>query len=350
MKKFLIFLLAASALAAWAGSRWQPMPLEEQLVRIRAADTFPVLAPAFAGEPVEVLATLVDYADDNVLLLEAQAAVLRYPRLAREILPLYGEEPLFREVLRTHGAAVLLPIDYFLGHEIRTVSLLDSVARMSSGDKAAKALTPRERGLYAVHFIHDEGHDFLGQFALDAHGNTTWIQTERALEALTSFFTSGIRTIETKVRTDQKIEAGDLGWAAVDVLAITGATALLRAGKVAGTASRATKSARVSGRTGAYASYLTKALRVGAGAAKYAKWPAIVATGIILVRHPSLISSLLGGAADVLGLPPVLLLGVGWTVIMLLLLYVASWVWRLVVRPVAWLVVETGKSRGQAGK
>jgi hypothetical protein len=66
------------------------LPLEERLVRIQAQEAFPALFEKLANEPIEVLATLADYAEDEILLLKAQAAVIRHPELARRILPLNG--------------------------------------------------------------------------------------------------------------------------------------------------------------------------------------------------------------------------------------------------------------------
>lgn len=391
MKRFLVILLAALALATMASVRWQPEPIEERLVRIRAAEAFPDLVDELADEPIEVLATLVDYADDKVLLLKAQAAVLRHPRLAREILPIYGQEPEFREILRTYGEAVLLPIGYFLHNEVRTVAIADSVARRAHEfsdavsrwwepgaarvpgerasvdarpapegqpaseahsapdahpapresstsearptppEQASRALTPRDRGWYAVHFVRDEGHDFLGQFALDPQGNPQWIQTERVLEGLNALFASGVRSLETKARTGGEIAASDYGWAAVDGLAIVGATALLRAGKAAGAATKATTSARsatLSTRAAAYSSHVAKAARIGVRSARYAKWPAIVATTYLVVRHPSIIGDVLSELADAIGWPRWLVHALGWTALLLPLLFVSWTVWR----------------------
>lgn len=390
MKRFLVILLAALALATMASVRWQPEPIEERLVRIRATEAFPDLVDELAGEPIEVLATLVDYADDKVLLLKAQAAVLRHPRLAREILPIYGQEPEFREILRTYGEAVLLPVGYFLHNEVRTVAFADSVARRAqelnnavsrwweSGaarapddgasadarpapddrsasdarpaanarpapgqnptsearptppEQASRTLTPRDRGWYAVHFVRDEGHDFLGQFALDPQGNPQWIQTERVLEGLNALLASGVRSLETKARTGGEIVAGDYGWAAVDGLAIVGATALLRAGKAASAATKTATSARsatLSTRAAAYSSHVAKAAQIGVRTARYAKWPAIVATTYLVVRYPSIIGDVLSELADAIGWPTWVVHALGW-MLLLPLLFVAWIVWR----------------------
>src|SRR5690606_5612549 len=197
--------------------------------------------------------------------------------------------------------------------------------------EASRTLTPRERGWYAVHFVRDEGHDFLGQFALDAQGNTQWIQTERVLEVLSALFASGVRSLEAKARTGVEIAASDLGWAAVDGLAIVGATALLRAGKAASAATKATTSARsatLSTRAAAYSSHVAKAARIGVRSVSYAKWPAIVATAYLVVRHPSIIGDVLSELAGVLGWPQWVVHALGWTLLLLPMFLVAAIAWR----------------------
>lgn len=432
MKKLYVLLGAAVLVAAVVSFGWEPVPLEEKLVRIQAESAFPELAAVLKDEPVEVHAVLLDYADDKVLLLKAQAALLKYPELARQILPLYGPEPEFREALLAYGESILPPINYFMTNEVRSIALthytaqkvqaaksavgrlwaskktpegaLDeeattqalateedapitttgtlamadegfqakSVELATSTDEAsatedaaeaitegeqpvvaateaiepapdvASALTPEQRGWYAVNFIHGEGHDFLGQFTVDEDGQTKWIQTERLLEGINSLFASGIRTLETKVQTGQEVTAGDVGWAVVDVVSVVGATYLLRAGKAAATTTKATKSTSFASRTAAFTSRVARAGRIGLNAAKYAKWPAIIATGYLVVNHPSILNDVMAGIAQVVGLPPLLVQLVGWTLILLPLFYIGSWIMRLVVRPaiavLRWLV------------
>jgi hypothetical protein len=359
LKKLYVLLVIAVVVAAAASFRWEPMPLEEKLVRLQAEAAFPELAEAIKDEPVAVHAVLLDYTDDKVLLLKAQAALLKYPELSRKILPLYGSEPEFREILLAHGDSILPPIDYFLSNDVRTVALMhytrqkvqaakgavgqllsskaaeqpleaatETVAELAS--KKAAGLTPQERGWYAVNFIRNEGHNFLGQFVVDARGETRWIQSERLLEGANALFASGIRTLETKARTDQAITAADIGWATVDMLAVVGAAHLLRLGKSATTATKATKPAAVSSRAGSLASRVGQA---GLKGARYAKWPAIVLTGYVAAKHPGIINDVLAAVAKAAGLPiwPVQL--AGWTLLLLPLLYLGSWIMRLVVRP-----------------
>lgn len=373
MKKFSALLLVALVGATVASIRWDAVPLDDRLVRIKADSAYPALAAALADEPTDVLTTLLAYRGDEVLRLKAQAAVLEHPRLARKILPLYGLEPEFRTILRSYGSGVLLPIDHFLDNEIGLLAAREYASRKAAaakgaathwwrsmtssasgkqpaesdtaadaadaagaasaapgapaGAKAAGEMpTPEQRGWYAVHFIAEEGHDFLGQFALDAEGRTQWIQTERFLEGFSWLLASGVRTLETKARTDETIDAADIGWAALDAAAFVGAAYLLRAGKAATNSARAARAASVSGRAVGWGARAAKAAQAGFQTLRIAKWPAIVATAYVVVRHPSLVTSALAGVADLVGLPVLLVQVLGWTAILLPLFVLAWWI------------------------
>src|SRR5690606_8848002 len=64
------------------------------------------------------------------------------------------------------------------------------------------------------------------------------------------------------------------------------------------------------------------------------KYGAPVVLAYIAVRHPSVINSMLGAAAETLGLPVKLVQTVGWTLVLLPVLLLL----RLIVRPLAWLM------------
>lgn len=371
--RMLVLALALAAIgAAVVGGASLPVSLEERLVRTQAEDAFPAFARKAASEPVEVLAVLVDYTNDDVLLLQAQAALLAHPVIARKVLPLYGEQPEFKEILRRFGGAALLPIDYFLDNEVRALDFAHSMGgavgtardklrrgwealRGNEGDPslekqpeeaapnpdssiAAEAppssLTREQRGWYAVQFVRTEGHDFLGQFTLDKDGRTRWIQTERFLEALNSIFAGGVRTLETKYQVGEEIRVSDVGWAAVDALAVVGATFVLRAGKAAAHTAQAAKSASVGTRAGLYASRVALAARMGAKGWRYAKWPVAIATTVLLVRHPSLVADALGGLAEVLGFPRWLFQWLGGALVLFPVMLLGACVLRVVGRPV----------------
>jgi len=317
MRKLLLFLTFVLGVAVAASASWRDMPLEEKLLLIEAAELMPDFAPVLAAEPAAVQAVLVTYVDDPVLLLQAQAALLQQPALARRILPLYGAEPEFKAIFRQYGASVLPPIAYFLDNRIRTLELQRYAARKlqdlrgkPAPEPPPRTLTPEERGWHAVNYILASGHGFLGQFVLDADGSVRWLQTERVVEGVADFFTGGIRDLERKVRTSQDVTAADAGWAALDAFFTVGAVKLLRAGKAART-TRLGRASRFVANAGALV--------------------APVAAGYVVIRHPGLINDFLAQAAKAMGWPVRLTQVAGWTVLLTLLLYPLSWllIWLL---------------------
>jgi hypothetical protein len=338
----MVILGVALLVAALASYGSRPVPIEQKLISIQAREVLPGF-DNIEDEPIEVQAAILDLGDDPLVLLKAQSALLSHPTMARTILPLYAAEPEFREVLRTYGENALPPIHYFIQYPVSSVEWMNKAARQyerardyiaqlrgeeTDQREQAKPLTPEERGWYAVNFIRSEGHDFLGQFVVDANGQTQWVQTERITEGIAQFFTSGVRQLEADYRTGEDISASDIGWASVDVLVFASAVKVLRAGR---TAAKATQGARLSTRSAALAARITGSGRLILGSARYAKWPVIVGAGYLVVTHPSLINDFFGGIADVLGVSRVAIQIAGWLIILVPALYIASWLlWPLI--------------------
>ena len=67
--------------------------------------------------------------------------------------------------------------------------------------------------------------------------------------------------------------------------------------------------------------------------ARYAKWPAVIGVGYLVVTHPGIINDFLAEVAEVLGYPVKLVQFLGWILILLPALYIGSWGFRLIVRP-----------------
>ena len=349
MRKLLLILGLAAVIAVISTVSSDPMLIEERLIRIQAEDTLQAF-PRIEEEPLEVQAALLDMADDELLLLKARAAYLRYPAMTREIFPLYGPEPEFREILRLYGENILPPIHYFLSRPIRSIELMNDLATkykaavdfITGGAKnetdangqqsnpQEETLSPEERGWYAVRFVQEEGHDFLGQFVVNDQGDIVWIRTERVLENINQFFASGIRNLEIRHRTGEDVSAADIGWASVDVLVFASALKVLRVGRAVAVSSR---SAAGTTRSAALAARLTASGRMLMTTARYAKWPALVGVGYLVVTHPGIINDLLAEVSDILGYPEKLVQFLGWMLILLPVLYIGSWVFRWVVRP-----------------
>ncbi|WP_228257299.1 hypothetical protein [Marinobacter sp. NP-4(2019)] len=341
MKKFTVILGVGLLLAVFASYASRPVPIEQKLVSIQAREAWPGF-DRISNEPIEVQAAVLDLGEDPVTRLKAQAALLVYPDMARTILPLYASEPEFREVLRTYGEQALPPIDFFLREPVSSIEWMNMAARQYQrakdyvaelgGSPAAPeepatqdALTPEERGWYAVNFIRNEGHDFLGQFVVDPEGETQWVQTERVTEGITRFFTSGIRQLEANYRTGEEISASDVGWASVDVLVFASAVKVIRAGR---NVARTTQGARISTRSAALAARMTGGGRLLLSSARYAKWPVIIGAGYLVVRHPSVINDFFAGVADVLGVSPLAIQIAGWLIILIPAMYIVSWLLR----------------------
>ncbi|WP_152208080.1 hypothetical protein [Marinobacter changyiensis] len=369
MKKLILICGLALLVAAIISIVSRPVPIEQKLIQVHATDVLEDF-PAIEEEPVEVQAALLDLADDPVMMLKAKAAFLRHPEMARVIFPLYGAEPEFQDILRRYGDNILPPIHHFVSRPIGSIELMNNVAQRyraakeffnetpeDSGTRAPNQpgeLSPEERGWYAVNFIQSEGHDFLGQFIVDAQGDTQWVGTERVLEGLNQFFASGVRNLEVNYRSGEEITAGDIGWASVDVLVFASALKVLRMGRAA---AATTKGASRGTRSAAFAARVTHSGRMVLNSARYAKWPVIIGAGYLVIAHPSLINDALAGIADVLGYPAWAIQFLGWLLILIPVLYIGSWLlWliapivmaflRSVIFLVAWL---SGRSRRSSG-
>ena len=345
MKSFLFALVMAVIGAALVTGLSQPKPLEAQLVQLQVEDALPQYADDLAAEPTALQALLLGYADEPILLAKAHVALLRYPDIAREVLLLYGDDPAFRLVLARYGEDAILPVHYFLSNEVFTLEVMRSLgASARSAMEAARGLwsggtgapetergplTAEDRGRYAIHFVEQEGYDFIGQFVVDSQGQVGRIQTERVLEAINRLFAGGVKGLETRFRRDEAIGIGDVGWAALDVAVGVGAFKLLRMGRVSAAGGQ---SLTFSQRSAVVGAGLWRGTWAGARLVKYGA-PAILA--YMAVRHPSVINSLLVSAAEKLGLPawPVQL--AGWTLVLLPIMLLL----RLVLGPLAWLMM-----------
>lgn len=339
-----VFLTAAlvSLLTALLITGLSPVrSLDEQLIRLQTRELMPEYADEMMAEPAELQALLLVYAQDPILLAKARLALLRYPELARPVLLAFGENASFQVVLRRYGEDVVLPIQYFLTNEVLTLELMHGMNETARAVMNAmrnwrddqtvekdvqSGLSSEDRGWYAIQFLEREGYDFLGQFVLSPAGEVSWVQTERVLEAINQFFAGGLKGLETKLRREETVGVGDVAWAAVDIAVGVGAFKVLRMGR----AGAAGGSLTLSQRSAVVGAGLWRGTVIGARIVKYGA-PAILA--YMAVRHPSLIHSLLAGAAEKIGLPTTLVQVVGWTLILLPVFLVL----RFLLAPLAWL-------------
>lgn len=344
MKLLFSASLLALAIAALITVFHPTRTLDDQLLHLQVEQAIPEYADDLSSEPAQLQALFLMYAQDPVLLAKARLALLRYPDMARPILAAYGDNPTFQDVLRRYGEDVLLPIHYFRANEVFTLELMrgmNETARSvlnairgvwGDGEPLERAeqgsLSGDERGWYAVHFIDTEGYDFIGQFVVAPDGRVGWVQTERVLEGINRFFAGGLKGLETKLRRDEAIALGDVGWAAVDVAVGVSAFKILRMGRAGAAAGG---SLTFSQRSAAVGAGLWRGSVVGARVVKYGA-PAVLA--YMAIRHPTVIHSLLADAAEKLGVPVALAQMVGWTLVLLPVILVL----RFVLAPLAWVL------------
>ena len=309
---------------------WKPSSYVEQLIRVQAEQELGHIDAGIVNEPAQVQAILLDYAGDKELVLKAWIALSKHPASAREILPLYGSEPEFKDILRRFGDSVIPVIQYFRDNDVWTVKALNTVTgafkdlwdRMTGSGQAGPKrvdLGPMERGWYAVNFIKHEGHDFLGQFAVHPDGKARWNQTDRIVKASTAFFTSGVRNLETKIDLGQDLTAGDAFWAGLDVALIAVPAKILMSGKAV---ARSGQELRFATRTRLVAPRLLPKSEVFR---KLGVYGAAAATVYVVATNPSLLNSVLAEIANLAGMSPWVVQAAVWTAAIAFLIYVLSW-------------------------
>lgn len=334
-----VLLLAAAAIGAAALTALHgDEPLDERVVRIETEKAFPGFADELGQHPPATRLVMLDYAGDEELVLNARLALLRHPDKTPRLLSLYGTSPAFRDILREHGPAVVPPVHYFLEHDLLSVRLYSLLAdppkeqpdetddelQAIADDGPVEPIPPEIRGWYAIAFIREEGHDFLGQFITDRDGTVHWIQTERFATGAKRLFTSGLTTLETKWRLGRHIEADDYLWATVDVMMPVVAFKLARAGKLAG------HSARSAGTTARLA-------KTGAGGVRLGRTLALAgsAAGLgYIAMNPGVLNSIGREIAETLGLPAWVVSGMIWFILLLPALVVLRLAYRWLLYPV----------------
>ena len=366
LRKPLLCFGAAIVIALAICQFWTPISYSDRLILVQAEEELGHIDKRILRESLEVQGVLLDYADNNELVLKAWIALAKYPEQTREILLLYGAEPEFKQILKNYGDGVIPPIQYFRENDVLSVKAMDyssraiqsltesakTLADSITGQEPAKsneavpaqssALGPQERGWYSVNFIANEGYKFLGQFVVDKDQNVKWNQTDRILQGLTSFFAGGIRSLETKYDLGADVATSDYFWAGIDAALVAAPLKLLRAGKAVEGSGKALS---VPARTRLFAPRLVSKARIFE---KLGKYGAIAATAYIVIAHPSLINSLLAEFANVMGWNPWLVQFVGWALIITLALYPFSWLLtglaRVVLFGLSWIERPLRKS------
>lgn len=344
VRKPLLFLAVAIVVSLAIGQLSTPMSYQERLIRIQAEQELGHIDAAILKEDLPIQALLLDYSGDKQLTLKAWIALSKYPDKTREIFLLYGSETEFKEILRNYGESIIPVIQYFRENDVWSVIAMNAIkgafnkaknylggvwnnatgntqANLNPAPQKPHEFGPKERGLYAIQFIKNEGHDILGQFVVDKDKKVKWNQTDRIFKDISSFFAGGVRNLETKNDLGEDITASDVFRAVLDVAVVAVPVKLLGAGGKA--VGRTGEELSLTARTKVFAPRLLSKEKIFQ---KVGKYGAVAATTYIIIKHPSLINSVFAEIAKLLGLPPWFVQLAGWTLMVFLVLYPFSWI------------------------
>ena len=337
-----LLLLVALALAAGIAALSSDTPYEDRLVDLTLRQTQPPGWSGAASTPQNasaMKALLLDY--DPELAFKARLALQKYGGDAQDVLLRFGDDPTFQAVIRRYGENAVPVVAYFVKNDVASIRLLylaqqkgedalaaakgvwqklwpaAPVAAASAPEKdappAPATYGPDLRGQRAIAFIDHEGHQFLGQFVLDPQGQAAWVQSERGLEAAKSFFFSGVTGLEKKYKSGQPLQAADVLSAGMDVFLVVGT---FKAVKFLRTAKQV-RAVGIVQRTQLLGAPLLRSSLLGRQMIKYG---AIAGTAYLVVRHPSLLSSMFVTWGQWLGISPLLAKAIGWSVLLVPLL------------------------------
>ena len=341
-----LLLTIALALASTIAAGSTDAPYEDRLVDMALRQTYAGQWNSVATQPLALKALLLDY--DHELAFKAQLGLEKYGDDAQDVLLRFGDDPTFQEVLRQYGENTLPVIAYFVHNDITSLRLTYLAQQKSDAAiAAAKSLWdrfwssqpaktpdtsdsanatpnanateitdygPELRGQRAIGFIVQEGHQFLGQFVLNAEGKAMWVQTERSLGAAKSFFFSGVIGLEKKYQSGQPLEAVDVLSAGLDVFIVAGTFKALKFLR----ASQQVRAVGVLKRSQLLAAPLLGRSALGRYAMKYG---VVAGTAYLVVQHPSLLNGMFVTIGQWLGLSPLLAKTLGWSALLLPLLW-----------------------------
>ena len=283
-----------------------------------------------------VASALASGTDDRLL----QVALDQYPDQAPAVVITYGHLDLFREQLARFGPQVV-PIVAAYQHS-RTIADLAQMAKdgwqrleawLKGGGSTVDLapLTSDERGLIALLKMRDQGNGFVGLWEITSAGEARWVPSRLVTLGGAELLFGGLTALERDLVQHKTPDWPTYGLAAVDIAAITSGVALLR---FARTAARGLGAARTAGAAEGVAAAgtgaETVALRSGAVAAGEVLGNAVrvgVPVGVIalMALHPGVFTHWAWLLADGLGLPGVLGPILGWSIVLLPLSFLLSW-------------------------
>ncbi len=333
----LLCLVAILVLAGLATTLSSSDPFEVQLVRIEAQEQLPSIAPALREESAEINALFLSYADRPALWMSAYLAMEKHGDLARQMLLEYGLLSEFQKVLVNFGADSILPIAYFYSNDLASLKIRHWISEQASQigrwwreEESAEAaeLDAHTRGLIGIAILKEKRYELLNQFDRNEEGELIRFFGESTVSAVSGFFTSGLRDLEREWRQGEA-GASDFAWAGLDLLVMASAAKVLRFGKAA----RASRPGRISA-TGA-----TVGTRSFSSLAPSARLMVVVATGYVVIQHPSVIGGLGANVARWLGWP----IWLGKLLAWLIAISVVFSALALLVRPVLFLAAPLAR-------
>ena len=295
---------------------------------VLAAAVLALLIPRDLADPERALqnavaGALATNSDDHLL----EAALEQYPERAPAIVITYGHLELFRDQLARFGTQVV-PIVAAYQNSLTTADALqiagqalDSVSKRLAGEPPADLapLTPEERGLIALLKMRDEGNAFVGQWEITAAGEARRVPSRVVTLAGPELLIGGLTALERDIVEERQIDWRTYGLAAVDLAAIASGVALLR---FARTAARGTRVARIAGAPTLRSGALATVEVLGINAARFG---VPIGLAALMILHPGVVTHYLWLLAESLGVPGILGAIIGWTIVILPLAFLLSW-------------------------
>jgi hypothetical protein len=301
------------------------------MVPLRVADPDRALESAVAG-------ALAAGADDRL----AQVALDQYPAVAPAVVITYGHLDLFRAQLARFGPQVV-PIVAAYQRSLTTADALQmagqalhSAGQRLAGDDQVQGLaplTPEQRGLLALLKMQDEGNAFVGQWEITTSGEARRVPSRLVTLGGPELLLGGLTALERNLVEQKPIDWKTYGLAAVDLAAIASGAALLRFARSAerGVVAARAATGAAEGARGAEAGAGVVTLRSGALAAAEVLGVNAIRVGIpvgliaLMALHPTVFTQYAWILAQSLGIPGILGPIVGWSIVLVPLSFLLSW-------------------------
>jgi hypothetical protein len=286
-----------------------------------------------------VAGALASEADDRLM----EISLDQYPDQAPAILITYGHLPLFRDQLARFGPQVV-PIVAAYQDSFTTADLAKLAKEglhrleqwLTGGGQAIELakLNREQRGLIALLKMRDEGNGFVGLWEITSSGKARWVPSRLVTLGGIELLFGGLTALERDLVEGKPVDWRTYGLAAVDLAGIASGVALLRFARTAErgvSAARAASGAIEPGVGAAGAGTGTATLRSGAFAVaevvgiNAARLGVPIGLVALMALHPSVFTHYAWIIAEGLGAPGILGPIVGWSLVLLPLSFLLSW-------------------------